>query len=76
MDSPTQDQKSVISEVIDLKMALQDILGMIREQSTLTTIEKQLVVPQSSLKLDNLRNTILDCREITKEIGKGLRLLV
>lgn len=70
----TEQQKSVISEAIDLKMALQDILGMITEPTALSN-DKDMVVPQSNLKLDNLRTAILDCKEITKAIGRGLRLL-
>lgn len=75
MDKSMEEQKSVISEAIDLKNALLDIQGMIREQSTLANEDKELAVPQSSLKLDNLRNTILDCQEIANQISKGLRLL-
>ena len=75
MDSPMQEEKSVISEVIDLKMALQDVLAMVTENTTLSN-ENKAAVPQSSLKLDNLRNTIIDCKELTKAIGKSLRLLV
>jgi hypothetical protein len=74
MDSPMQEQKSVISEAIDLKMALEDVLNMIIEP--LPTTGNRLETPQSGLKLDNLRNNIIDCREITKEIAKGLRLLI
>jgi len=75
MDSPVQEQKSVISEAIDLRIALQDVLAMVTENTTLSN-ENKAAVPQSSLKLDNLRNTILDCKELTKSIGKSLRLLV
>jgi hypothetical protein len=76
MDSPVQETKSVLSEAIDLRMALQDILGMIRVSETTLSNENKVAVPQSSLKLDNLRNTLLDCKELTSSIGKGLRLLV
>ena len=75
MDSPMQEQKSVISEVIDLKMALQEVLGMIREQN-IDKLATTGAVPQSSLKLDNLRTNLLDCKDITNQIAKGLRLLV
>ena len=76
MDSPVQEAKSVLSEAIDLRIALQDILGMIRMSETTLSNENKAAVPQSILKLDNLRNTLLDCQELTSSIGKGLRLLV
>jgi len=76
MDSPVQETKSVLSEAIDLRMALQDILGLIRVSETTLSNENKAAVPQSILKLDNLRNTLLDCQELTSSIGKGLRLLV
>ncbi len=76
MDSPVQEQQSVLSEAVDLRMALQDILNMIRVSETTLSNENKIPVPQSSLKLDNLRNTLLDCKEITTQLAKGLRLLV
>ncbi len=68
-----QERKSVINEALDLKSALMEVLSMAKEPQP--SKEGSLAVPSSSLKLDNLRNTLLDCKEIANQIAMSLRLL-
>ena len=74
MDKPIQEEQSIMQDALNLKQNLIEVLSLVREP--MPTTESKLAVPQSSLKLDNLRNTILDCKEITDQIAKGLRLLI
>ena len=73
MDKPMQEE-NVMQEALGLRQALREVLEMAREP--MPTTEGNLASPQSSLKLDNLKNTISECKGIVADISKGLRLLV
>jgi len=77
MDRPEpQEEKkqNLLDEAKELRSDLLGILSIVRSPTVVA--ESGNKVPEPSIKLDQLKTIILDCKDIAASISKSLTLLV